>query len=103
MSGLLLSVLGPVVIGPLTFLIMQQLKHVSAAVEKLPVTAKRFAVAGIAGVLTLISSVTGVAVPCDVSADVNCLPLLDKDVVKALVSAAVAFGIHALKKSAKDK
>lgn len=103
MSGVLLSVLGPVVIGPLTFLAMQALKTTNAAIDALPPMAKRFAVAGIAIVLTLVANATGVQIACDVNAGVNCLELLDKDAVKAFVAALVAFAIHALKNVKKEK
>ena len=98
MSGLLLSLLGPVVIGPLTFAAMQAIKGLNATVDALPPLAKRVAVAVIATVLTLIASVTGAPIHCDVNSDVNCLALLDQDAVKAIVAAGVAFALHGLKK-----
>ena len=103
MSSLLLSLLGPVVIGPLTFLVMQALKHSTTVVDALPPIAKRMVVAGIAVVITLIASLTGVPIHCDVASDVNCLTLLDHDTVKAVVAAAVAFLLHALKNAGKKK
>lgn len=103
MSSLLLSLLGPVVIGPLTFLVMQVLKNSNTVVEGLPPLVKRMVVAGIAVAMTLIASFTGVPIHCDVASEVNCLTLLDHDTVKAVVAAAVAFLLHALKNSVKKK
>ena len=97
MTGLLLNLLGPLVIGPLTFLAMQGIKGTNAAVDALPPLAKRFAVAAIAVVLTLLANLTGVEVACNVEAGVNCLEALDKDAVKGVVAAGVAFALHALK------
>ena len=103
MSTLLLSLLGPVVIGPLTFLLMQGLKAGTTLVDGLPPLAKRLVVAGIAMVITLVASLTGVPIHCDVQADVNCLTMLDHDTVKAVVAAGVAFLLHALKGAVKKK
>jgi hypothetical protein len=54
-------------------------------------------------VITLIASLTGVPIHCDVQADVNCLTMLDHDTVKAVVAAGVAFLLHALKGAVKKK
>ena len=103
MSNLLLSLLGPVVIGPLTFLLMQALKATTTLVDGLPPLAKRLVVAGIAMVVTLIASLTGAPIHCDVASGVNCLTLLDHDSVKAVVAAVVAYALHALKGAVKKK
>lgn len=94
MSGIALKVLLPVLLGPLTFVIMQALKTLSAAVDRLPPTAKRFIVAGIAVGLTLVGKVIGVDLSCDPNAGTTCLEMLDSDAVKALLSAAIAFLLH---------
>lgn len=103
MSGLLLTLLGPVVIGPLTFLAMQALKSVNVGIDALPPLAKRVTVAAIAVALTLVANVTGAPIHCDANADTNCLALLDQDAVKAIVAALVAFALHALKNVKKVK
>ena len=100
MQAALLSLAVPLLVGPITFALMQVLKTASDTVDKLSPTTKRFAVAGIAVGLTALGHVTGIAVHCDVAADVNCLPALDNDTVKAIVGAALAYGIHFIKPSA---
>jgi hypothetical protein len=97
MTGLLLNLLGPLVIGPLTFLAMQGIKGLNVTIDALPAVAKRIAVAVIAVGLTLLADVTGVDVACDVEAGVNCLTTLDKDALKGIIAAIVAFALHALK------
>lgn len=98
LSGLALSLALPVFIGPLTFVVMQGLKSLSAIVDNLPPTAKRFIVALIAVLLTLLGNFAGVDLRCDPEAGTNCLELLDKDAVKAVLSAAIAFAFHWAKK-----
>ena len=94
MSKVLLPVLLPILLGPLTFVVMQGLKALSAAIDRLPVTIKRFLVAGIAVALTLAGKAAGVDLHCDPEAGTTCLEVLDKDAVKALLSAAIAFLLH---------
>jgi hypothetical protein len=95
MKSLALSLALPLLVGPLTFAVMQGLKRVSAWVDAQSAFVKRLAVAGIALVLTLLSTLTGVTIPCE--AEVNCLAVLDHDTVKALVGAVVALAMHRLK------
>ena len=100
MSKFLMPILLPVIVGPLTFLVMQGAKAVSATVDALPATAKRIAVLVVATLLTMLGSWAGVDFHCDPEAAVNCLATLDKDAVKAAVGAVVAFGLHLAKKKA---
>lgn len=102
MRNMLLSLLLPVILGPLTFAAMQALKIASATVDKLPPFAKRLAVAVIAVALTLLSNLTGVQVACDPEAATNCLELLDKDAVRAMLSALIALSLHWVKKLPKQ-
>lgn len=97
MSGLLLTLLGPVVIGPLTFALMQGIKTLNVTVDALPPVAKRVAVVAIAVFLTFLAGALKLDIACDVNAGINCLEVLDNDAVKSIVSAAVAFGLHYLK------
>lgn len=97
MSKLLMPILLPVIVGPLTFLVMQGAKAVSATIDKLPVTAKRIAVLVVASLLTMLGSWAGVDFGCNPDAAVDCLATLDKDAVKAAVGAAVAFLLHLAK------
>jgi hypothetical protein len=97
MSGLLLTLLGPVVIGPLTFALMQGIKAVNVTVDALPPIAKRVAVVAIAVFLTFLASALQLDIACDVNSGANCLAALDQDTVKAIVSAVVAFALHWLK------
>lgn len=99
MKTLALSLLLPVIVGPVTFATMQLLKRVSAWVDQQSPLLKRVAVAVIAFALTLIAKLTGVEIPCE--ADANCLALLDHDTVKAVVASALAFGLHSLKNATK--
>jgi hypothetical protein len=94
MQGMLLPLVLPLVVGPISFVLMQALKTASNTVENLPPLAKRFAVAGIAVVLTVLGKATGVDLACDVNAATNCLSALDQDAVKAIIGAALAYVIH---------
>lgn len=98
MPKFLVPILLPLIVAPLTFLVMQGAKAVSATVDALPATAKRIAVLVIATALTMLGSWAGVDFNCDPDAAVNCLATLDKDAVKAAVSAALAFLLHLAKK-----
>ena len=100
MNKLVLSAAIPLLIGPLTFVVMQGLKALSTTVDALPSVAKRFAVAGIAVVLTIVASLTGVDISCDPNGVENCLSTLDKDAVKAILAAAIAYLLHLAKKKA---
>lgn len=100
MSKLLMPILLPVIVGPLTFLVMQGAKAVSATIDKLPATAKRIAVLVIATALTMLGSWAGVDFNCDPDAAVSCLDTLDKDAVKSAVAAILAFVLHLAKKKA---
>lgn len=97
MSGLALTLLTPLVVGPLTFLAMQGLKATNALIDAQSPTVKRFLVALIAAALTSIGAALGVNIECDPDAAVSCLATLDKEAVKAIVAAIVAFAVHALK------
>ena len=97
MRNLLLTAAVPLLLGPLTFVVMQQLKLLSKAVDNLPVAVKRFAVAGIAILLTVIAKATGVELACDANAVESCLTTLDQDAVWAALAAGVAYVLHLAK------
>lgn len=99
MKTLALSLIAPLIVGPLTFALMQALKRLSVFVDALPPMTKRFAVTAIAVVLTFVARFAGVEIPCE--ADVNCLPSLTQDTVKAVVAAALAFALHWVKSAGK--
>ena len=101
MKSLALSLIAPLIVGPLTFALMQALKRLSAVVDALPPVTKRFAVTAIAVALTFVGRFAGVEIPCE--ADVNCLPALTQDSVKAVVAAVIAFALHWLKQNGKAK
>jgi hypothetical protein len=96
-SKFLMPILLPVIIGPLTFLVMQGLKALSATIDKLPPTAKRIAVMVVATFLTFLGSWAGVDFNCDPEAAVNCLSTIDQDAVKAAVATGLAFVLHLAK------
>jgi len=98
MNKLLLSAVLPLVIGPITFVVMQGIKALSVTVDALPAVAKRFAVAAIAVVLTVAANLSGVDVTCDPDATTNCLSTLDTNAVKGIVAAGIAYLIHLAKK-----
>ena len=100
MNKLLLSATLPLFLGPITFVLMQGIKALSKTVDALPGVAKRFAVAGIAIVLTVLANLTGVDISCDPNGVENCLSTLDKDAVKAILAAAIAYLLHLAKKKA---
>lgn len=99
MKMLALSLLLPTIVGPVTFLVMQTLKKVSAWVDAQSPLTKRVAVALIAFILTLASKLTGIEVLCE--PDANCLTTLDHETIKAMVGAALAYGLHSLKNAKK--
>jgi len=100
MNTILLSVAVPMILGPLTFVVMQGLKALSTTVDALPPIAKRFAVAGIAIALTIAANIAGVDVACDPNGVENCLNTLDKEAVKGVLAAAIAYALHLAKKKA---
>lgn len=97
MTGLALTLLTPILVGPLTFLAMQGLKTTNALIDAQSPLVKRFLVALIAASLTSIGAVLGVNIECDAEAATSCLATLDKEAVKAIVGAIVAYAVHALK------
>lgn len=97
MNAAILSLAMPLLVGPITFAIMQGLKTASATIDALNPWIKRGAVAAIAVGLTLLGKVAGISITCDPNAAVNCLTSLDNDTVKALVSAGLAYGLHLIK------
>lgn len=94
LSGIAVSLALPVVLGPLTFVVMQGLKALSAAVDRLPPMAKRFAVAVIAVGLSLLGNAAGIDLACNPDGGTTCLEVLDKDAVRAILSALIAFALH---------
>lgn len=98
MKNMLLTLLLPVIVGPLSFALMQVLKVASATVDRLPAMVKRFVVALIAVGLTLLGNVTGLNLHCDPEAGTTCLEVLDQDAVKAILGAGLAYGLHWLKR-----
>lgn len=100
MNTILLSVAVPMILGPLTFVVMQGIKALSTTVDALPSVAKRFAVAGIAIALTIAANLAGVDVACDPNGVENCLNTLDKEAVKGLLAAGIAYLLHLTKKKA---
>ena len=97
MRTLILQAAIPLLLGPLTFVVMQQLKLLSAAVDTMPTALKRVMVAGIAVFLTVIAKATGVELACDANAAESCLAALDQDAVRAALAAGVAYVLHLAK------
>ena len=98
MRTLMLQAAIPLLLGPLTFVVMQQLKILSGVVDTMPAAIKRFMVAGIAVVLTVASKAAGVELACDADAASSCLAALDQDAVRAMLAAGVAYLLHLAKK-----
>lgn len=94
MPSFVMNAILPLIVGPLTFVVMQGCKALSATVDALPPIAKRVAVMVIAIALTALGAASGVDFQCNVDSGVNCLSTLDKDAVKAVVSAALAYALH---------
>lgn len=94
MPSFVMNAILPLIVGPLTFVVMQGCKALSATVDALPPVAKRVAVMVIAIALTALGAASGVDFQCDADAGVNCLTTLDKDAVKAVVGAALAYVMH---------
>lgn len=97
MTGLALTLLTPIVVGPLTFLAMQGIKATNALIDAQSPLVKRVLVAVIAVGLTNVAALLGVNVQCDPDTTTSCLAALDKEAVKAMVAAAVAYAVHFLK------
>lgn len=97
MNSAILSLALPLLVGPITFAVMQVIKTASAKVDALPSVAKQVAVAAIAVALTFGAKAAGVDLHCDLSTDANCLTALDQDTVKALIGAGLAYAIHFVK------
>lgn len=89
----------PLILGPVTFLVVQIAKRTSDTLDTLGPSTKRIVVAIVAIGLTLLSSALGVASPCDASAS-DCLTSLNGDAVKSLLAALIAYGIHTAKPKA---
>jgi hypothetical protein len=98
MRNLIISSAMPLLLGPLTYVVMQQIKMLSTHVDALPATAKRFAVAAIATVLTVFSSETGVVVTCDLAANASCLSTIPQDAIRAALAAGLAYVLHLSRK-----
>lgn len=101
MTGLTLTLLTPILVGPLTFLAMQGLKATNALIDAQSPTVKRFLVALIAAALTTIGAALGINIECDAEAATSCLATVDKEAVKALVATILAYVIHAIKNAKK--
>lgn len=84
----------PFLLAPIVVVVMQLLKRASSTIDGLNPWLKRSAIVGIAAGLTALGNLIGVDFHCDASAAVDCLSTLDKDVVKASITAAAAFLIH---------
>lgn len=97
MTGLVLSLATPFLVGPLTFLAMQGIKTANVFVDLQSPWFKRILVAAIAFAVTMAAKVTGVEVACSADATTSCLELLSRDDVKAMVAALVAYALHFLK------
>lgn len=102
MKTLLLTSLIPLVVGPITFLVMQNIKHASRWVDSLPPAAKRLVVMLIAVGLTALGHAAGVEIQCDPTSGINCLADLNKDAVSAIISTTVAFLMHQHRQLSKD-
>lgn len=94
MPSFVMNAILPLIVGPLTFVVMQGIKALSATVDALPPVAKRVAVMVIAIALTALGAASGIDFQCDAQSGVNCLSTLDKDAVKAAVGAALAYALH---------
>lgn len=94
MPSFVMNAVLPLIVGPLTFVVMQGLKGLSATVDTLPPVAKRGAVMVISIALTALGAASGIDFQCDPEFGTNCLSTLDKDAVKAAVGAALAFVLH---------
>lgn len=97
----LLELVLPVLLGPLTFVIVQGAKRVSAWLDATSPLAKRVLVVVVAWLVTWVAHLLGVDVACDAATNpAGCVTALDHDTLKALLAAAIAFVLHALKPKA---
>lgn len=84
---------GPAVVGIITVPLFSLVKRYLSWVDKAPAWTKQILVVVTAGVLTYLGSLLNVVLPTDVA-------LFGEPEVSALLSAAMAYGIHAGKKAA---
>lgn len=108
MTALALHVAGwvlPILLGPIVYVVMQQVLNVHRVIDDLPPVFKRGAVAAFGMLLVAVLNTLGVAVPqecvafpADVIAD--CAKALSgPTVVRGITAALVAFAIHAARKA----
>lgn len=94
-----IAVAVPVVIGPLAYLLMGAIKTVAAFVDRQPAFLQRGMVVVIAFVIATVAQLTGTDLAC-VDTAVGCtLRDLDRPAVEAILGAAVAMAMHALRKA----
>ena len=89
----LLELLGPTLVGLATVPAMSVVKYIVHAIDRLPAAAQQILAVLIAYGLAQLGTLTNLVLP-------ETLHLFSGETVDALLSAAMAFGIHAGKKKA---
>lgn len=98
MTDFLLNALAPVLVGPLTFFVVQGAKSASGKIDALSPAIKRIAVLVAATGLTVVGDWAKTDFRCAVDAT-DCLANIDTDAAKSAVSAAIALLLHRLKRA----
>ena len=84
----------PLILGPLTFIIMEGLKRASAAIDASPTWLKQFTVVFIASLIAWLASTLGFTLPCLSGTEGCSLVDLNEPAIKTALTALVAFVTH---------
>lgn len=89
----------PVVLGPLSYILMGLLKTAAAFVDRQPAFLQRGMVILIAAMIATVANIAGADLPCLNDAAGCSLADLDRTAVQAILGSLVAMAMHALKKA----
>lgn len=96
----LLTLALPLIVGSLTFIAVQLVKHASTFVDEQPAAVKRLLALAIAFSVTWLAELAGASSPCTVAAAEGCLQSLTPTAVQGVIAALVAMAVHSLRKPA---
>ena len=96
-----LTLVLPMLLGPLVYIIIKNLKKASTWIDSQSPVIKRGLVFGVSSVLVLLSNRGGAPINCDVNATdiAACAEQLTPELLKTLLGGGVALILHKLKKS----
>jgi hypothetical protein len=88
----------PLVVGTVTFGLVQLLKQGSAFINSQPALVKRALAVAVAFVVTVLAETVGMPSPCTLAGAEGCLESLTPNAVEGLVGALVAMALHSVAK-----